>query len=158
MMNDTFARITASGDSDALLSLSRDEMDDFLNELMYGQLCDMPLSAMNEVQKTLYLAMTVEDTCQADGLPSLSENEEVFLALPDAAKAYERLGAPLTAGLIREFISLLPGGVPDRDRFFEGEQEADIDRIGSAIGSYPDGKMSERYVSYVKRLRGCLTV
>ncbi len=59
MMNDTFARITSSGDTDALLSLSRDEKDDFLNELMYGQLCDMPLS----------------------------ENEEVFLALPDAANA-----------------------------------------------------------------------
>ena len=105
-----FDRIIRDHDAEALVALSDSEKEDFLIALMYDHLSDKPLAEMNEVQRTLFLASRLEDVCQADALPSLSEDEEIFLALPEIKKAYEKLGAVKTAELLGEFIGLVPAG------------------------------------------------
>lgn len=150
MSDEQIQAIIAARDIDGLLSLGRDDTEEFLTGVMYGHLCNMELSDMNEVQRTLYLAMTLEDTCQADALPSLSENEEVFLSLGDMIAACETLGAVRTAGYLREFEALLPDGeVPEWDWFFDGEREDIISGLDSAISGYPDGSMQELYIGYI---------
>lgn len=145
-----FCDIILNSDAEKLLAFSSDEKEDFLFTLIYDHLADMPIDEMNEVQKTLFLASRLEDTCQADALPSLSEDEEIFLALPEIKRAYERLGAFKTAGLLDEFISLLPvGTVPEWDWFFEPKREDIIKRIDNGICNYPDGLMSRLYVDYI---------
>lgn len=145
-----FRDIILNSDAEGLLALSSGEKEDFLLTLIYDHLADIPIAEMNEAQKTLYLASRLEDTCQADALPSLSEDEELFLALQEIKRAYERLGAFKTAGLLDEFILLLPvGTVPEWDWFFEPEREDIIKRIDSGICNYPDGPMRELYVDYI---------
>lgn len=130
--------------------MSRSNKQDFLLTLTYDYLSKKPLSELNQVQKTLYLAMRLEDTCQADALPSLSEDEEIFLALPEIKLAYERLGALKTAKYLSEFIALIPKDtVPEWDWFFDDEREQIISRIDSAICNYPDGVMRELYITYI---------
>ena len=137
-------------DIDGLLALDRGGKEDFLFTLIYDHLADMSLSEMNEAQKTLFLASRLEDACQADALPSLSEGEEIFLALPEIKVAYERLGANKTAALLEEFIALLPiGTVPEWDWFFEDERKDIIKRIDGEICDYPDGLMLEKYIDYI---------
>lgn len=145
-----FRDIILNGDAEGLLALSSGEKEDFLFALIYDHLAKMPIDEMNEAQKTLFLASRLEDTCQADALPSLSEDEEVFLALPEIKKSLERLGALKTAGLLDEFISLLPvGTVPEWDWFFEAERADIIKRIDSGICNCPDGLMSRLYDDYI---------
>lgn len=145
-----YRQIIQNGDTERLLALSDEEKQGLLLELMYGFLCEMELREMNLVQRTLFLAMRLEDTCQMDGLPSLSEQEEVFLALPEMKAALIELGALKTAELLGEFIALLPEGVvPEWEWFFSGEQEAVISRIDGEITDYPDGAMVPFYLNYI---------
>lgn len=142
--------IILNQDVEGLLALSDSEKDDLLDRILWHYLPFKSLNEMNEVQKTLYLASTLEDTCQADALPSLSENPEIFLALPEIKKSYETLGALKTAALLDELISLLPAGiVPEWDWFFEGATGEIIERIDSEICNYPDGVMHQIYVTYI---------
>ncbi len=145
-----FRGIVMDRDAEGLLALDSSEKEDFILTLIYDYLTNMPIDEMNEAQKTLFLASRLEDTCQADALPSLSEDEEVFLALPEIKKSLERLGALKTAALLEEFISLLPvGTVPEWDWFFEHEREDIIKKIDSGICNYPDGPMRELYIDYI---------
>ena len=147
-----YNEIISNGDVQHLLALSNDEKQDFIMKLMYGPLSSMQLDEMNHVQRTLYLAMRLEDTCQADALPSLSEEEEIFLALPEMELALEELGAMKTAELLKEFISLVPAGiVPEWNWFFANERKSIIGRLDSEISSYPDGLMSGLYVAYISK-------
>lgn len=148
--SDTFRSIILNRDAKGLLALDSSEKEDFILTLIYDHLTNLPIDEMNEAQKTLFLASRLEDTCQADALPSLSEDEEIFLSLQEIKRAYERLGAFKTAGLLDEFISLLPvGTVPEWDWFFEPEREDIIKRIDSGICNYPDGPMRELYIDYI---------
>ncbi|MDE6733748.1 MAG: hypothetical protein K2J77_12850 [Oscillospiraceae bacterium] len=148
--SDTFRSIILNRDAEGLIALDSGEKEDFLLTLIYDHLADIPIAEMNEAQKTLYLASRLEDICQADALPSLSEDEEAFLALPEIKKSLERLGAFKAAGLLDEFISLLPvGEIPEWDWFFEPEREDIIKKIDSGICNYPDGPMRDLYVDYI---------
>lgn len=145
-----FRGIITDRDAERLIALASSEKEDFMFTLIYDHLADMPIDEMNEAQKTLFLASKLEDTCQADALPSLSEDEEIFLALPEIKKSLERLGANKTAALLEEFISLLPvGEVPEWDWFFEAERDDIIKKIDSGICNYPDGPMCDLYIDYI---------
>lgn len=145
-----FRDIILNSDAEGLVALDSGEKEDFLLTLIYDHLANIPIGKMNEAQKTLFLASRLEDTCQADALPSLSEDEELFLALPEIKRAYERLGANKTAALLEEFISLLPvGEVPEWDWFFEAERADIIKRIDSGICNYLDGPMRDLYIDYI---------
>lgn len=148
--SNVFNEIIRDRDFEALTALSDSEKEDFLITLVYDHLSEKPLAEMNEVQRTLFLASRLEDVCQADSLPSLSEDEEVFLALPEIKAAYEKLGAVKTAELLGEFIKLVPDGtVPEWEWFFEPERKDIINRIDSAICNYPDGVMRNFYTAYI---------
>lgn len=148
--NEMFHNIIINNDIEGLLKMSRSNKQDFLLTLMYDYLSNKPLYELNQVQKTLYLAMRLEDTCQADSLPSLSEDEEIFLALPETKLAYERLGAFKTAKYLGEFIVLIPKDtVPEWDWFFDDERGKIISMIDSKICNYPDGVMSDLYITYI---------
>lgn len=142
--------IIENQDVKGLLALDDGEKEELLFELIYDRLTEKPLAEMNETQKTLYLASKLEDVCQADSLPSMSENEEIFLALPDIKLSLERLGAVKTAGFLEKFISLVPAGtVPEWEWFFEAERKDIIAQIDSGICNYPDGTMLKLYVAYI---------
>lgn len=144
--------IILNEDVEKLLALSADEKEELMSELVYEYLPAKSLTKMNEVQKTLYLAWTLEDACQADSLLSLSEEEELFLALPETKKALEALGAFQSAALLGELIALLPAGiVPEWDWFFEEEREDIIERIDSKLCDYPDGVMCDFYITYCSK-------
>lgn len=148
--SNVFNEIIRDRDFEALTALSDSEKEDFLITLVYDHLSKKPLAEMNEVQKTLFLASRLEDTCQADSLPSLSEDEEIFLALPDIKAVYEKLGAVKTAEFLGEFIGLVPANtVPEWDWFFASERKEIINRLDSAICSYPDGVMRNFYTAYI---------
>lgn len=142
--------IIKNADAGSLLALTDDEKEQFLWSLMYEHLIDMELDEMNRAQKTYFLAARLEDTCQADALPSLSEDEDVFLALPEMKAALEELGAFKTAELLGKFIALLPEGtVPEWGWFFEEERETVISELDEGIGAYPDGPMLDLYIKYI---------
>lgn len=148
--NETFHKIIIDNDVEGLLKMSNENKEDFLLILMYDYLCNKKLSEMNQVQKTLYLAMRLEDICQTDALPSLSEDEEIFLALPEIKLAYERLGALKTAQYLNEFIALIPKAtIPEWDWFFDDERKQIIHRLDSKICNYPDGLMKNLYITYI---------
>ena len=150
MSENLYHKIILNQDIKSLLSLSSSEKEDFLFVLLYHYLSVKPLSEMNEVQKTLFLASKLEDTCQADALPTLSEDKEIFLALPEIKKALEKLGALKTAALLDEFISLVAVGiVPEWEWFFEGARKDIIARIDGQICNYPDGLMCGLYIAYI---------
>lgn len=148
--NGKFLDIIQNQNVEGLLALDSGEKEDFLLVLIYDYLTDKPLAEMNEAQKTLFLTSWLEDTCQADALPSLSENEELFLALPEIKRSLENLGALKTAVFLGEFISLLPvGKVPEWEWFFEEERKDVITKIDSGICNYPDGLMRDLFVDYI---------
>ncbi len=145
-----FRDIISKHDTKRLLALGDSEKENFLLVLNYDYLSAMPLSELNEVQKTLFLASRLEDVCQADSLPSLAEDAKIFLALPEIKSAYEKLGAVKTAALLDEFISLVPEGfVPEWEWFSEPQRKDIINRIDGGICDYPDGVMSRYYVEYI---------
>lgn len=150
MAEHVYHNIILNKDVDGLLTLSEREKEEFLLVLIYDYLSAKSLHEMSEVQKTLFLASRLEDTCQADALPSLAEDKEVFLALPEIKTAYEKLEAPKTAALLEELISLVPvGTVPKGDWFFEDERKELIFKIDSEICDYPDGPMCRLYIAYI---------
>lgn len=153
MQKDEFYKgIISKKDVKGLLDLSDDDKENFLIYLMYSYLCNIPLADMNYAQRTLYLSMKLEDTCQADALPSLSEEQDVFLALNDMKFALEELGAVKTSKALGEFISLVPKStVPEWDWFFEKERSDIIYRLDSEIGNYPDGAMRKLYIEYISK-------
>lgn len=145
-----YSDIISEKDVKSLLDLSDNDKENFLIYFMYNRLCNIPLDEMNHAQRTLYLAMKLEDACQADSLLSLSEEEEVFLALNDMKSALDELGAVKTAKALEGFISLVPENkVPEWSWFFEEERGAIIERLDGEISDYPDGLMSELYVKYI---------
>lgn len=150
MDKSVYHNIILNEDIENLLLLGDNEKEDFLLELVYKYLPWKSLKEMNEIQKTLYLAAVLEDICQSDALPSLSEQKELFLSLPDIKIAYENLGAFKSAALLDEFITLIPVGiVPEWDWFFEDERVDIIDRIDGKLCDYPDGPMYKLYISYI---------
>lgn len=150
MEENQYRDIILNQDVEKLLALSSSEKEDLLIMVYWHYLPFIPLNEMNEVQKTFYLASSLENVCQADALPSLSEDKEVFLALPEIKKAYERLGALKTAALLDELISLVPAGtVPEWDWFFADERVDIIERIDGEICDYPDGAMRNFYTAYI---------
>lgn len=150
MDDQKFRTIIENADVAAFLALEEGDKEYLMLTLMYDFISLKKLSEMNEVQKTLYLAARLEDICQADGLPSLSEDEEIWKALPKIEEAYRRLGAVKTAEYIREFISLLPeGGVPEWEWFFESESAGTVKALDRKISDYPDGAMSSLYIKFL---------
>lgn len=148
--NGKFRDIIECQDVNGLLSLNDGEKEDFLFAVIYDYLAAMPLAEMNETQKTLFLASRLEDACQADSLLSLSEDEKVFLALPEMKCALEKIGSVKTARLLDEFISLVPESfVPEWEWFFEEERKDIIQKIDSGICNYPDGAMRDRYIEFI---------
>lgn len=150
-MKKRFDKIVSKRNMKRLFALNDEEKQEFIRHL-YDHLCDMQFGEMNHAQRTLYLVIRLEDTCQADALPSLSEDEELFLALPEMKSALEKLGAAKTAELLGEFISLLPvGSVPEWNWFFAEERTHVIAELDRKIGNYPDGPMAQLYAAYLSK-------
>lgn len=152
MEKDVYHNIILKEDIEKLLALNNDEKEEFLFVLIYNYLPWKSLEEMNEVQKTVYLASKLEDICQIDALPSLSEEKEFFLVLPEIKAAYENLGAFKSAALLDEFIALIPPGtVPEWDWFFKDERIDIIERIDNELCDYPDGCMGDFYIAYISK-------
>ena len=150
MSKEIYSQIISDKDVNRLLALSDDDKESFLIHLMYNCFCNMQLDEMNHAQRTLYLAMKLEDSCQADSLVSLAEEKEVFLALNDMKAALLELGAMKTAGLLAEFILLVPDNTVPEWSWFDERTDV-IDKIDSEIGDYPDGAMRKLYVKYISK-------
>ncbi len=142
--------------ADEVLALNEDDLREVLNELMYSRFIEKPFDELNEVQRTLFLCITLEDTCQADGILGLTDNEDVFFALPELYMLLKQLGAPKTARALQKFMGLLPKEtfadhvMPEWAWFFESPaREKRIKKYDARIGGYPDGSMKTIYHRYI---------
>lgn len=140
-----------------LMSLNSEEMESVLIELLYGHLYKMPIESMNKNQLDLFLLMTLEDHCQADGLDSLTEDEALFFRMPETYSALLRINAPKTAAALKEFIDMMPDGtfvnhvIPDwKDWFMKEAICKKTGEVDSVISSYPDGLMRDLYAAYIQ--------
>lgn len=156
MEKEIIRRIISQKDSDALCSLDEYDMTEILIELTYQHYYNMPEEDLNEEQKTIFLCMALEDHVQADGILSLTDEEELFFLLPDMRKALLKLGAPRTAEALQGFMDLMPAGtfenrvMPAWKWFFETrERENKISQIDTFIGGCPDGVMRKIYRRYI---------
>lgn len=142
--------------ADEVLALNADDLREVLNELMYSRFIEKPFDTLNGVQRTLFLCITLEDTCQADGILGLTDNEDVFFALPELCAVLKKLGAPKTARALQKFMKLLPEDtfskrvMPEWAWFFESTaREKRIKKYDARISGYPDGAMKTIYHRYV---------
>lgn len=142
--------------SEEVLALNADDLRELLNELMYEHWIDMPFDKLNEVQRLLFLCLSLEDACQADGLLSLTDSKDVFFALPELCVHLQTLGAPKTARTLQKFIKLFPKDtfskriLPEWAWFFESRaRKKRIKRYDTRISIYPDGAMKTIYHRYV---------
>jgi hypothetical protein len=162
-------RIIESKDANALCKLSLDDFTELSIALTYDYYYEMPFESLNSHQKTLFLCMAVEDSCQADGILSLLEQENVFFALPEAVDEFLKISSPITAKELDKFLDLMPKGtfedrvMPEYEWFSENaEREEAAENIESAISDYPDGLTRELlwkyFVSDITRAKSLLDV
>lgn len=156
MEKETIKRIISQKDANVMCGMDEYDMVSVLIELTYQHYYNMPVENLNEEQKTIFLCMALEDHVQADGILSLTEEDELFFLMPDMCKALLRLGAPQTAEALQEFLDLMPAGtfehrvMPEWKWFFETkEREKRISQIDTFIGDYPDGVMRKIYHRYI---------
>lgn len=148
-------RIIETGDAAAFRALNEEEMESCLIELLYQHFDRMDFQQLNPVQRTIFLCMVLEDHCQADGLLSLTDDENLFFLLPQIKSALLAIEAPATAEALQEFIDFLPAGtfenhcMPEWDWFMEPENSAVFEEIDSRISSYPDGLLRGLYRKFV---------
>lgn len=156
MEKETIKRSISQKDAAVMCGMDEYDMTEMLIELTYQYYYNMPVEDLNEEQRTIFLCMALEDHVQADGLLSLTDEEELFFLMPDMCKALLRLGAPQTAKALQEFIDMMPAGtfenrvMPEWKWFFETkERENKISQIDTLIGDYPDGVMRKIYRRYI---------
>ncbi|MGN1102363.1 MAG: hypothetical protein ACI4RG_09235 [Huintestinicola sp.] len=141
-------KIISQKDHTALLQLDDDSLDDLLMQLIYESFGEAFPERLNDVQMNIYLCSRLEDSVQADTLYSFVE-DGMGEYLVRTAEAYENIGAPETAALIRKAAELIPQEVID------GEEPDDelLDKLmelDSSIGDYPDGIMRDIYRQYAR--------
>lgn len=148
-------RIVETGDAAAFRTLNEEDMESCLIELLYRHFYWMDFQQMNSVQKTIFLCMVLEDHCQADGLLSLTDDENLFFLLPQMKSALLAIEAPATAAALQEFIDFLPEGtfanrcMPEWEWFIEPENSPVFEEIDSRISEYPDGLMRGLYRKFL---------
>lgn len=148
-------KIIKKHDADALCRLNDDDFIEFSIALMYEHFYNIPLEKLNSEQRTVFLCMALESACQADSILSLTEDEDLFFAIPEMYSSLLSIGSHKTAAELKRFIVLMPEGtfesriMPEWDWFFgDSEREKQINRIDSAIAGYPDGLTSEMLKKY----------
>lgn len=148
-------KIIKKQDAKALLGLSDDASVDFLITLTHDYFYEIPLDELNNEQRTVFLCMAFDETCQADGILSLTEDENVFFSLYETYNALLSIGAAKTADELKRFIELMPENtfeeriMPEWDWFFaDSEREKLIKEIDSAASGYLDGLISDLLWSY----------
>ena len=156
MEKELIQSIITQKDVTAMCGMGEYDMISVLIELTYQHFYNTPIEDLNEEQRAIFLCIALEDHIQADGLLSLTDEEELFFLMPDMRKALLRLGAPQTAEALQEFIDLMPAGtfenrvMPEWKWFFETkERENKISQIDTFIGDYPDGVMRKMYRRYI---------
>ncbi len=135
----------------AIASFSDEAAGDFLLKLVYDH--SMPLAQMNSAQKTLYLAIRLEDTCQADALSSLAEEPALAGAIPEMQQALETLHLPETAAAMAALCEMLRESgtaIPDWEWFTAPERKERIAALDKRIASYPDGAPLPHYAAYLR--------
>ena len=146
--------IIENGGTKALYDLTEDELEYLMIDI-WLYFTKKPYNELTEVQKTLFLAMTLENVCQADTILNLYEYEDILNDLPSVSAALETLGAFKTAALFKEFISYIPEGtVLDTDSFFEffiEDYEEEWEKANDEICNYPDGHLMPLYIKYALR-------
>lgn len=148
-------KIIETKDVNSFSRLNDEDMESCFIELLYQHFYKMPFQELNYVQRTLFLCMVLEDHCQADGILSVTEEDELFFLLPQTKKALLDIQAPNTAKALQEFMDFLPDGtfekqiIPEWDWFMDKENRTVIERIDSEISDYPDGLMRGLYRKFV---------
>lgn len=129
----------------------------FLIDLVYNYYIYREYDMLNHEQKVIMLCSRLEDCCQADGLLSVTEDEELVFRMHEMYESLLEIGAVKTADFLKRFIELLPEDmfetktVPEWKWFFEDERKKKIDEIDSGISHYPDGAMFNLYKKYIEK-------
>lgn len=155
MDSELIRKIIRDQDTETFCSLNEDDMDSCFIELLYKHFYKMGFQKLNDIQKTLFLCMVLEDHCQADGVLSLTEENEIFFLLPEIHQALLDIQAPKTAAMLQKFIDFMPTGtfkngiIPEWDWFMDDANAPVFKDIDSVISDYPDGLMRGLYRDFI---------
>lgn len=132
-----------------LSKLDDDSFDELLFKLIYEIYVELDISELNAVQKNIYLCSKIEDCTQADTFYTFIE-DGFGKYLSEAAQAYDAVGAPITASLIRKAVEMIPqevidGGEPSEELWDE------LSVLDGKITDYPDGVMGGLLREYARR-------
>lgn len=158
-----FNKIIETKNVAAFIDLNDNDMESCFIELFYQYFYEMGFQNLNSIQKTLFLCMVLEDHCQADGILSLTEEEELFFLLPQMVKALSDIEALNTANAVQRFIDFLPNGtfenhvIPEWGWFMADENYNVIEKIDSDICNYPDGLLRGLYRKFLLSKPGAVS-
>lgn len=148
-------KIIEEKDAATFSTLNSADMESCFIELLYSHFYNMEFEKLNNTQKTIFLCMTLEDHCQADGILSFTEEPELFFLLPQTKSALLDIQATNTAKALQRFLDFLPKEtfekhiIPEWSWFMDSKNETVIDDIDSEISNYPDGLLRELYRTFV---------
>lgn len=150
-------QIIKNKDTELLLDSEESVIKLFLIDLVYNYYIYMDYDTLNHEQRVIMLCSRLEDCCQADGLLSVTEDEELVFRMKEIYDSLLEIGAVKTADFLKRFIELLPKDmfetkiIPEWKWFFEDEREKRITEIDRGISNYPDGAMFDLYKKYIEK-------
>lgn len=136
-----------------LLKYEKSQFLDMLMELDYSFLSKINRNELNNVQKTLFYCILLEDAVQADSIINLLEDGIIYDELKDISDAYKEIGATKTSNLVNKLKDLLNNYKDDIDSeniaFLENEElYKKVTDIDNEICDYPDGIIADIYYNY----------
>ena len=148
--------IIVNRDADTLIVSEDDVAEQVFAALVYDKFEHIGLSALNGIQRTIYLCKTLTDRLGVEGLLSVVSDEDIFFRLPESCKALSDIGADRTADVIGRYIELFPAGCfegkkrPDPDWLMKDEKRRiSVQNLDSTASARPDGDLTPLYKKYL---------
>lgn len=154
-------KILMEQDAKAIYELSQEDMEDLISELVYENFFKREYKSLNEEQKTVLLAMALEDSLLANGIETLLEDEELNCHITDLAEALLYIGAGKTAIEIRKLNELIKKknrkgfeamSYQDWKDWLEENPAAqtEAEKISSRLAERPNGEITEVIYKFVR--------
>lgn len=159
MLNDQeIEKLLIEEDIKAIQELSLEDMEDLVSILVYDNYYKKDYKTLNEEQRSLLLAMALDDCFQANGLETLLEDEDLNPHISDLAEALLYIGAGKSAMEIRKLTELLKkkkGKAAMSLSYPEwlGENpnaKMEIEKINGKLEEKPDGNMMDLIYKFIR--------
>lgn len=159
MLNDQeIEKLLIEEDIKAIQELSLEDMEDLVSILVYDNYYKKDYKTLNEEQRSLLLAMSLDDCFQANGLETLLEDEDLNPHISDLAEALLYIGAGKSALEIRKLAELLKkkkGKIAMSLSYPEWLEEnpnaeMEMEKINAKLEEKPDGNMMDLIYKFVR--------